>query len=234
MGHGAADRWAVRTAGDPARYAGQVRAEISGIGRQLLVTGLQPMQTYVERAQDGTRFSLLLIGVFAVMAALLSGVGLYGVLSTVVRQHTAEIGVRMALGAAPGAIFQLVVGQGLRLSAGRHPARSGGGLRSYASDDQYAGGRPGDRSTHFRRRGRSLSGDRRAGVLDSRTPRGEAGPDPGAARRVGVMTSPSCDTLSSRRALARDENSTTWLGRAASFRPGIGLDGNVRLVRARR
>jgi putative ABC transport system permease protein len=118
IGHGAADRWALRTAGDPAQYAGQVRAEVSRIGRQLLLTGLQPMQTYVDQAQAGTRFSLLLIGVFAVMAALLSGVGLYGVLSTVVRQRTAEIGVRMALGAAPGAIFQLVVGQGLRLSAG--------------------------------------------------------------------------------------------------------------------
>ena len=118
IGHGAANRWAVRTAGDPARYAGQVRAEISRIGRQLLVTDLQPMQTYVEQAQAGTRFTLLLIGVFAVMAALPSGVGLYGVLSTVVRQRTAEIGVRMALGAVPGAIFQLVVGQGLRLSAG--------------------------------------------------------------------------------------------------------------------
>jgi putative ABC transport system permease protein len=44
-------------------------------------------------------------------------VGLYGVLSTVVRLRTPEIGVRMALGAAPGTIFSLVVGQGLRLSA---------------------------------------------------------------------------------------------------------------------
>ena len=51
------------------------------------------------------------------MAALLAAVGLYGVLSTVVRQRTAEIGVRMALGAAPGSIFSLVVGHGLRLSA---------------------------------------------------------------------------------------------------------------------
>ncbi len=47
----------------------------------------------------------------------MASVGLYGVLSTVVRQRTAEIGVRMALGAAPGNIFNLVVGQGLRLSA---------------------------------------------------------------------------------------------------------------------
>jgi putative ABC transport system permease protein len=51
------------------------------------------------------------------MAALLAGVGLYGVLSTVVRQRRAEIGVRMALGAAPGGIFGLMIGYGLRLSA---------------------------------------------------------------------------------------------------------------------
>jgi putative ABC transport system permease protein len=44
-------------------------------------------------------------------------VGLYGVLATVVRQRTAEIGVRMALGAAPSHVFRLMIGQGLRLSA---------------------------------------------------------------------------------------------------------------------
>jgi putative ABC transport system permease protein len=60
---------------------------------------------------------LLLIGSFAVIAALLAGVGLYGVLATVVRQRTAEIGVRMTLGAAPAQIFKLIVGQGLRLTA---------------------------------------------------------------------------------------------------------------------
>jgi putative ABC transport system permease protein len=59
----------------------------------------------------------LLIGVFAVIAALLASVGLYGVLATVVRQRTAEIGVRMTLGAAPPQIFKLIVGQGLRLTA---------------------------------------------------------------------------------------------------------------------
>ena len=59
---------------------------------------------------------MLLIGAFAVIAALLAGVGLYGVLSTVVRQRTSEIGVRMALGAGGGNIFQLIVGQGLRLT----------------------------------------------------------------------------------------------------------------------
>src|SRR3984893_485700 len=64
-----------------------------------------------------TRFTLTLIGVFAVIAALLVAVGLYGVLSTVVRQRMAEIGARMAPDATPGKIRGLVVGHGLRLSA---------------------------------------------------------------------------------------------------------------------
>ncbi len=75
------------------------------------------MDSLVVEAQSATRFSLLLIGVFASMAAILAAVGLYGVLSTLVRQRTAEIGVRMALGAAPAGIFTLIVGQGLRLTA---------------------------------------------------------------------------------------------------------------------
>jgi len=58
----------------------------------------------------------VLIGTFAVIAVVLAGVGLYGVLSTVVRQRTAEIGVRMALGAQTSSIFSLVIGQGVALS----------------------------------------------------------------------------------------------------------------------
>ena len=116
VGFGAVNRWALRTTGDPARYAAAVREEIRKLDPSLLISELRPMDEWVDRAQAGTRFSLLLIGVFAVIAAVLAAVGLYGVLSTVVRQRTAEIGVRMALGAAPGGIFGLVVGQGLRLS----------------------------------------------------------------------------------------------------------------------
>ena len=117
FGHGAAAWWAVRTTGDPAKYAAAVRAEIAKLDPRATVTQLQPMDALVDQAQAGTRFSLLLIGVFGTIAVVLAGVGLYGVLSTVVRQRTAEIGVRMAMGAAPGSIFQLVVGHGLRLSA---------------------------------------------------------------------------------------------------------------------
>jgi putative ABC transport system permease protein len=114
---GAVDHWALRTATDPSKYANDVRAAIKAFDPHLLITDLQPMDAVVEKAQSGTRFSLLLIGAFAVIAAILAGVGLYGVLATVVRQRTAEIGIRMAVGAQPGNIFQLVVGQGLRLTA---------------------------------------------------------------------------------------------------------------------
>jgi putative ABC transport system permease protein len=116
MGFGA-PKWAIRTAGDPASVAALVRAEMAKHDPTLLVSDVEPMSALVWRAQAATRFTLLLIGVFAVVAALLVAVGLYGVLSTVVRQRTAEIGVRMALGAEPSSILGMVIGEGFRLSA---------------------------------------------------------------------------------------------------------------------
>jgi putative ABC transport system permease protein len=112
-----ADRWVLRTEGDPGHFVGAVRAEIAKIDAHLPVFEMQPMEVLVDKAEGGTRFSLMLIGVFAVIAVLLAAVGLYGVLSTMVRQRTSEIGVRMALGAGPARIFNLVISHGLRLSA---------------------------------------------------------------------------------------------------------------------
>ena len=117
IGSGATDHWALRAGSNPSKYANDVRAALKAFDPHLLITDLEPMDAVVEKAQASTRFSLLLISTFAVIAAILAGVGLYGVLATVVRQRTAEIGVRMALGAQPANIFQLVVGQGLRLTA---------------------------------------------------------------------------------------------------------------------
>ena len=116
VNHGAASWWALRTDGDPGALAGSVREVVRKAGKETFINQMQPMDALVVQAQAQTRFSLLLIGVFSTIAALLAGVGLYGVLATSVRQRTAEIGVRMALGAAPARIFRLMVGKGLSLS----------------------------------------------------------------------------------------------------------------------
>ncbi len=117
VNHGAASWWALRTDGDPSALAGSVREVVRKMGKETFINQMQPMDSLVTAAQAQTRFSLLLIGVFSTIAAILAGVGLYGVLATLVRQRTAEIGVRMALGAAPSRIFRLMVGKGLYLSA---------------------------------------------------------------------------------------------------------------------
>jgi putative ABC transport system permease protein len=116
LGSGTIAQWAIRSANDSAAYGAETRVAIKRLDPKLLVAQMQPVDNLVHNAQSETRFTLLLIAVFAVIAALVAGVGLYGVLSTAVRQRTAEIGLRMALGAGPARIFQLVVGQGLRLS----------------------------------------------------------------------------------------------------------------------
>jgi len=117
VGAGATNFWMIRTRNDPANYASVVTAAVRDVDSQVVVNEIQTGDALMQKAQSGTRFSLLLIGIFAIVAGVLAGVGLYGVLATTVRHRTAEIGVRMALGAEPARVFQLVVSQGFRLSA---------------------------------------------------------------------------------------------------------------------
>jgi predicted permease len=110
------NRYIVRGTGDPTALAPSVRAALREINPRYLMHTVQPLDELVTIARGPTRFALVCIGVFAVVAVVLALVGLYGVLATVVRQRTAEIGVRMAFGAEPSGIFRLVVGQGMRLA----------------------------------------------------------------------------------------------------------------------
>jgi putative ABC transport system permease protein len=114
---GGARRWSVRTSGDPATLERAVRAELARFDEFMAVTDVTTLEANLYKAQAPTRFALVLIGIFSVIAAVLASVGLYGVLATLVRQRTAEIGVRMAFGADRGTIFGLIVGHGLMLSA---------------------------------------------------------------------------------------------------------------------
>jgi putative ABC transport system permease protein len=116
FGHGFASRWAVRTAGDPMSIVGSVRAAVAQIDPRAPLAEIQPMTTFVDKAMAPVRFTATLIGIFAAVAVVLAAVGLYGVLATIVRQRTSEIGMRMVFGAPRGSILGLIVTEGLRLS----------------------------------------------------------------------------------------------------------------------
>jgi putative ABC transport system permease protein len=116
MGHANAYRWIVRTTGDPTVIAPSVPDAARRVNSRVIVSELQPWTAFVDRATAPTRFSLFLISVFAGIALVLAAVGLYGVLSTTVRQRTSEIGVRIAFGANTGSILRLVLSLGIRLT----------------------------------------------------------------------------------------------------------------------
>ena len=93
-----------------------IRAEIGSLDPTVPLAEVRMMEEFVADDMGPTRFSFTLIAVFGITALILASVGLYGVLSSVVRQRTAEIGVRMAFGAEPAGILRLVVRQGLVLA----------------------------------------------------------------------------------------------------------------------
>jgi predicted permease len=112
-----ADVVAIRTTLPRDSVITSVRKILAGIDPGIALDDVESMGQRVSEAISHRRFQTVLLASFAGIAVFLALAGLYGLLSFAVRQRTAEIGVRMALGASPGAILGMIVRSGLTLAA---------------------------------------------------------------------------------------------------------------------
>ncbi len=102
---------------NPAALTSALRKELAALDSSIPLTGVRVFDEYVARSLARPRFNALLLSIFAGVALLLTGIGIYGVMAYSVAQRTNEIGIRIALGAAQSSIFRLVVGQAMTLVA---------------------------------------------------------------------------------------------------------------------
>jgi putative ABC transport system permease protein len=103
----------VRSNGDLGGLANQARAAIRSVAPDVPVFEVASLTELVARSVGPRRFVMLLLEAFGVVALLMTGVGVYGVISYSVAERTREIGIRSALGAAPRDIVRLIMGSGM-------------------------------------------------------------------------------------------------------------------------
>ncbi len=105
----------VRANAEPEALAPALRSTVQSL-RSDAPASFRTLEQVFSSAFDARRFSLVLFGVFAGVALLITVIGLYGMLAYLVAERRQEIGIRMALGAQPGNVLRLVIGQGLKLA----------------------------------------------------------------------------------------------------------------------
>jgi putative ABC transport system permease protein len=109
--------WVVRTAGDPRATAGSARAAIHAVDPTLGISDVATMEQVLSDSTSDRRLNMVLFVLLGGLAMILATVGIYGVVAYSVTQRAHEIGVRMAIGARPGDVVRMVLGEGGRLAA---------------------------------------------------------------------------------------------------------------------